>query len=76
MKYLKKKPVRDLTGDQFLKLSIAAEDKLLEISISEQIEGNTGPSYLEELKQLYQKVSLNEKYYSLNFYTKTMWNVA
>ncbi|KOB76059.1 Transcription elongation factor SPT6 [Operophtera brumata] len=38
-----KKPVRDLTGDQFLKLSIAAEDKLLELSISEQIEGNTGP---------------------------------
>ncbi|CAH0715376.1 unnamed protein product, partial [Brenthis ino] len=55
MKYLKKKPVRDLTGDQFLKLTIAAEDKLLEINISEQIEGNTGPSYLEELKQLYQK---------------------
>ncbi|XP_050684543.1 transcription elongation factor SPT6 [Leptidea sinapis] len=55
MKYLKKKPVRDLTGDQFLKLSIAAEDKLLELSISENIEGNTGPSYLEELKQLYQK---------------------
>ncbi|XP_045447974.1 transcription elongation factor SPT6 [Melitaea cinxia] len=55
MKYLKKKPVRDLTGDQFLKLTTAAEDKLLEINISEQIEGNTGPSYLEELKQLYQK---------------------
>ncbi|XP_072949426.1 transcription elongation factor SPT6 [Epargyreus clarus] len=55
MKYLKKKPVRDLTGDQFLKLTMAADDKLLEISISEQIEGNTGPSYLEELKQLYQK---------------------
>lgn len=56
MKYLKKKPVRDLTGDQYLKLSMAAEDRLIEMSISEQIEGNTGPSYLEELKQLYQKV--------------------
>lgn len=56
MKYLKKKPVRDLTGDQFLKLTIAAEDRLLEISISEQIEGNTSSNYLEELKQLYQKV--------------------
>ncbi|XP_041979251.1 transcription elongation factor SPT6 [Aricia agestis] len=55
MKYLKKKPVRDLTGDQFLKLTIAAEDRLLEIQISEQIEGNTSSSYLEELKQLYQK---------------------
>ncbi|CAH2250199.1 transcription elongation factor SPT6 [Pararge aegeria] len=55
MKYLKKKPVRDLTGDQFLKLAITAEDKLLEITISEQIEGNTSSNYLEELKQLYQK---------------------
>ncbi|XP_028156739.1 transcription elongation factor SPT6 [Ostrinia furnacalis] len=55
LKYLKKKPVRDLTGDQYLKLTMAVEDKLLEVSISEQIEGNTGPSYLEELKQLYQK---------------------
>ncbi|CAB3227158.1 unnamed protein product [Arctia plantaginis] len=55
LKYLKKKPVRDLSGDQFLKLTMAAEDKLLELSISEQIEGNTSSSYLEELKQLYQK---------------------
>lgn len=58
MKYLKKKPVRDLTGDQYLKLTMAAEDKLLHVSISEQIEGNTGPSYLEELKALYQKVRI------------------
>jgi transcription elongation factor SPT6 len=57
LKYLKKKPVRDLTGEQYLKLTMATDDKLLEIHISEQIEGNTGPSYLEELKQLYQKVS-------------------
>ncbi|XP_063383869.1 transcription elongation factor SPT6 [Cydia fagiglandana] len=55
MKYLKKKPVRDLTGDQFLRLTMAAEDKLLELTISENIEGNTGPNYLEELKNLYQK---------------------
>lgn len=62
MKYLKKKPVRDLTGDQFLRLTIAADDKLLELTISEQIEGNTSPSYLEELKQLYQKVSTLKPY--------------
>ncbi|CAG9102905.1 hypothetical protein JYU34_005682 [Plutella xylostella] len=55
MKYLKKKPVRDLTGDQFLKLHMAAEDKLLEVTVSEVIEGNTSPNYLDELKQLYQK---------------------
>lgn len=57
LKYLKKKPVRDLTGDQFLKLTMAAEDKLLDLNISENIEGNTSSSYLEELKQLYQKVT-------------------
>lgn len=50
--------MRDLTGDQYLKLTMAVDDKLLEMTISEQIEGNTGPSYLEELKALYQKVSL------------------
>lgn len=48
--------MRDLTGEQYLKLTVAAEDKLLELTISEQIEGSTGPSYLEELKALYQKV--------------------
>lgn len=56
LKYLKKKPVRDLTGDQFLRLTMAAEDKLIELTISEKIEGNTGPNYLDELKNLYQKV--------------------
>ncbi|GBP70340.1 Transcription elongation factor SPT6 [Eumeta japonica] len=55
MKYMKKKPVRDLMGDQYLKLKMAVEDRLLEMSISEQIEGSTTPNYLEELKQLYQK---------------------
>lgn len=54
---MKKKPVRDLTGDQYLRLTMASDDKLLELSISEQIEGNTSSSYFEELKQLYQKVS-------------------
>ncbi|XP_044731246.1 transcription elongation factor SPT6 isoform X2 [Chrysoperla carnea] len=53
MKYVKDKPVRDLTGDQFLKLCIAEEDKLLTINISETIEGNTSSNYLEEVKQLY-----------------------
>lgn len=53
MKYLKGKPVRDLTGDQFLKLHIAHQDKLLVVSISDHIGGHTTTSYIEELKQLY-----------------------
>ncbi|XP_055593404.1 transcription elongation factor SPT6 [Uranotaenia lowii] len=56
MKYIKDKPVRDLTGDQFLKLHIAQEDKLLIVTISELLEGSSSSSdYLDEMKQLYQK---------------------
>lgn len=47
---------------------MAVEDKLIEMSISEQIEGNTGPSYLEELKQLYQKV--------MNWVNSSCYNVV
>ncbi|KAF7265216.1 transcription elongation factor Spt6 [Rhynchophorus ferrugineus] len=53
MKYLKNKPVRDLTGDQFLKLSLAEEEQLLTIKISDSIEGHTSNSYVDEVKQLY-----------------------
>lgn len=55
MKYLKDKPVRDMRCDQFMKLSMAEKDKLITISISEVIEGNTSSSYLEEVKQFYQR---------------------
>ncbi|XP_014608543.1 PREDICTED: transcription elongation factor SPT6 isoform X1 [Polistes canadensis] len=53
MKYLKDKPVRDLVGDQFLKLIIAETDKLITISLSDTIEGNTTSNYVDEMKQLY-----------------------
>lgn len=54
-KYLKDKPVRELSGEQFLRLCMAEEDKLLTVVVSENIEGNTSSSYLEEVKQLYQR---------------------
>lgn len=57
MKYVRDKPVRDLTGEQFLKLSMAEEEKLLTITINENFEGNTSSSYIEEIKQLYIRVS-------------------
>ena len=53
MKYLKDKPVRDLVGDQFLKLVIAEQDKLITMSLSDTIEGNTTNNYIDEVKQLY-----------------------
>lgn len=56
LKYLKNKPVRDLVGDQFLKLSMAEEDKLITLTISETIDGHiSSSSYLEEVKQFYQR---------------------
>ncbi|KAK0074908.1 hypothetical protein PV325_007644, partial [Microctonus aethiopoides] len=55
MKYLKDKPVRELSDDQFLKLSIAENDKLINITFSDNIEGITGDDYIQEVKQLYVK---------------------
>lgn len=55
MKYLKDKPVRELVGDQFLRLCNAEDDKLITLTISEQIEGSSSASYLEEVKQFYQR---------------------
>jgi transcription elongation factor SPT6 len=56
MKYVKNKPVRDLTGDEYLKLTLAEADELLTVSIIEIIDGITSPSYIEEVKQLYYRV--------------------
>nr|XP_018907506.1 PREDICTED: transcription elongation factor SPT6-like [Bemisia tabaci] len=54
MKYFKGKPVRDLWGEQFMKLQIAEQDKLVNIIINEHIEGIThNSSYVEEVKQLF-----------------------
>ncbi|XP_052133580.1 transcription elongation factor SPT6 [Frankliniella occidentalis] len=53
LKYLKGKPVRDLSDEQFLKLIMAEEEKNITISFSDQIEGLTTASFIEEAKQLY-----------------------
>ncbi|XP_034489678.1 transcription elongation factor SPT6 isoform X1 [Drosophila innubila] len=58
MKYVAKKPVGDLFGDQFIKLLMAEEEKLLEITFLDEFEGNAnanGPpgDYVTEATQLY-----------------------
>ncbi|CAG7720260.1 unnamed protein product [Allacma fusca] len=54
MKFLRDKPVRDLMEDQFLKLTIAEEDKLIVMTVGEQIKAITsGASYVDEVKKLY-----------------------
>lgn len=59
MKYVKNKPVRDLTADQFLKLTLAEEENLLIITINDKFEGHTSDSYIDEVKQLYIRVGCN-----------------
>jgi len=57
MKYIRRKPVRDLVRDDFLKLQMAEEDKLLTISFDEEVDGLGFLPYIEEVKQLYIRVS-------------------
>ncbi|XP_065344159.1 transcription elongation factor SPT6 [Cloeon dipterum] len=55
VKYLKDKPVTDLKGDMFLQLCMAEQEKLLTLTLSEDIDGMTTISYLTEMKNLYTK---------------------
>jgi len=57
MKYIRRKPVRDLVRDDFLKLQMAEDDKLLTISFDEEVDGLGSLPYIEEVKQLYIRVS-------------------
>lgn len=57
MKYIRRKPVRDLVKDDFLKLQMAEDDKLLTISFDEEVDGLGSLPYIEEVKQLYIRVS-------------------
>ncbi|KAK2711056.1 hypothetical protein QYM36_012282 [Artemia franciscana] len=53
LKYVKDKPIRTITDDQFLKLVSGETDKLIKVEFQHNIKGTTNPSYLEEIKQLY-----------------------
>lgn len=57
LKYLKEKPIRELINDQYLKLHMAEEDRLIEMVFLDTIEGNTpgNKDYLEEIKALYKR---------------------
>jgi len=66
MKYIRRKPVRDLVKDDFLKLQIAEDDKLLTVSFDEEVDGLGSLPYIEEVKQLYIKV--NHLYITIMFH--------
>lgn len=55
MKFLKDKPVRDLADDQFLRLVVGEQDKLITIKFQTNIDGATTPSYADEVKQLFHR---------------------
>ena len=54
MKYLGNKPMREFRHEQFLKLQAAAEEKLVELAIAEDVEGQTpGSALLHEAQEGY-----------------------
>ena len=54
MKYLKDKPIKDFKDEEFLKLSNAADAKLIEMTVAEDIGGQTtSASFLAEAQDLY-----------------------
>ena len=55
LKFLKDKPVRDFSDDQFLRLVVGEQDKLVTINFQTNIDGSTSPSYVDEVKQLFQR---------------------
>ena len=54
MKYLKDKPVRDFKDEDFLKLQAAAESKLIELTVAEEVLGqSSAQTFLTEAQDLY-----------------------
>ena len=54
MKYLKDKPIREVKDEEFLKLQSAAESKLIELTVAEDIGGmTTSGTLLSEAQDLY-----------------------
>ena len=62
-KYLKNKPVRDLKGDQFLRIMQAEQDGLLVTAIRIDLDtsggGRSFSTYFDEIKQYFYRVSIN-----------------
>ncbi|CAM9309709.1 unnamed protein product, partial [Lampetra planeri] len=55
-KYLRNKPVKELKDDQFLKISLAVDEKLLEMEINIDMTGpgyETDQTYFDEIKQFH-----------------------
>lgn len=66
MKYLKNKPVKDLIGDQFLKLVVAEQDELITITFSDTVEGIAANNFMDEIKQYLMNQDNNQTVQSWN----------
>ncbi|XP_043230112.1 transcription elongation factor SPT6-like isoform X3 [Amphibalanus amphitrite] len=66
MKYLKDKPVSSLRDEQFLKLYMAEEEKLLELDIGSKITNYSGQNYVDEAKGLYARDEFSKTVQSWN----------
>merc|ERR1719394_1041343 len=54
MKYLKEKPVKEFKDDDFLKLQAAADSKLIELTVAEELGGQSSSgTFLAEAQDLY-----------------------
>ena len=51
-KFLKEKPVTELTGDEFLRLAMAEDDKLMVIELEEKVIGKQRPFVVELLQDV------------------------
>ena len=47
--------MREISGDQFLRLVVGEQDKLVTITFQTNVEGATSSSYADEVKQLFQR---------------------
>ena len=54
-RFLKGKPVRELVGDQFLRLMTSEQDKLVTVKFDTEIDGSTSSSFAAEVKQLFHR---------------------
>lgn len=77
-KFLKDKPVRELSDDQFLRLVIGEQDKLITIAFQTEIEGSSSnsPLYADEVKQLFQRDEFSKLVQDWNEQRNDVINVA
>uniref|UniRef100_A0ABD2WU03 Transcription elongation factor SPT6 n=1 Tax=Trichogramma kaykai TaxID=54128 RepID=A0ABD2WU03_9HYME len=76
MKYLKEKPVKELKGDEYLKLLVAQEDKLIELTFSDKFQTHGNTNYIDHVASLYQRDEFSKNVQEWNTLRKNAVNLA